>query len=526
MTRCGCAEVDADDDRFVIPRDGTREGESSAGAYSLDLFGAKAATDMRGGRTLVVRDVDADLGPAGGGDMFNAIGIKAIVCCPLVKAGRLVAMMAVHSATPRDWSGPDIALVEQVVDRCWAHIERAKADQAVRAGEAHLQLAVHIARVGTCVIDLLTDAVEVNDVGRELYGWPSRHTTFAAVQAHFHPADKERVMRRVGAAFDPAGTGSFDVEQRIFRVDGAERWIRVRGRAFFEVEGAARRAVRCVGTYVDITDLKNTEEKLRESDRRKDEFLATVSHELRNPLAPVRTALEEMKRAGDDPAVFAAARGTMDRQVAHMARLVDDLLDLSRISRGKLHVKPEREDLLAVLGHAVETVHPQIEAAGHTLNVRLPSSPIPVNGDSVRLAQVFTNLLNNAAKYTDAGGVVTLPAESVGQSAVVRVADTGTGISAANLPKLFEMFSQVNSALERTQGGLGIGLALVRGVGGYARRDGRGRKSRPRRREHVYRDVAVGHGGRSRRSPRVGSGRVEGHSTIARFGGGRQRRRR
>jgi PAS domain S-box-containing protein len=203
-------------------------------------------------------------------------------------------------------------------------------------------------------------------------------------------------------------------------------------------------------------------EELRQGDRRKDEFLATLAHELRNPLAPLRNALHIMRLAGDDPAAVEQARNVMERQLRQLVRLIDDLLDVSRITRDKLKLRKERADLAAVVRNAVEIARPLLEEAGHELTVTLPDEPVPVDADAARLAQVFSNLLNNAAKYTDRGGRVWLTAERHGGEAVVTVRDTGVGIPAEHLPHVFEMFAQVDRSLERSQGGLGLGLTIVR----------------------------------------------------------------
>jgi signal transduction histidine kinase len=330
-TRCAYADVEPDGDRFTIRDDWSDAGvATSAGAYSLDRFGPRAAADMRAGRPLVVRDVDRELGPAGGADMFTAVGIKAVVCYPLVKGGRLVAMMAVHQAAPRDWSADEVALVGEVADRSWAHVER------VRAADA-----------------------------------------------------------------------------------------------------------------------------LREEGRRKDEFLATLAHELRNPLAPIRNAVAVLK-LGPPPAEGARFLGMIERQLGQMAHLVDDLLDVSRVSRGKVTLRAERLDLRSGVGEAVETSRPAVDLHRHELTVALPDAPVWVAGDRTRLVQVLTNLVTNAAKYTADGGRIELTLVREGEQAVVRVADSGVGIPADMLPKVFDLFTQVDRNFDRAQGGLGIGLALVK----------------------------------------------------------------
>ena len=211
----------------------------------------------------------------------------------------------------------------------------------------------------------------------------------------------------------------------------------------------------------EIAERHRAEEALREADRRKDEFLATLAHELRNPLAPIRNALEIMRLASGNPKAIEQARVMTERQVTQMVRLIDDLLDVSRITRGKLRLEIEDIFLGEVIESAVEISRPMIEKAGLTLHVALPKESVPIKGDRVRLSQVFSNLLNNAAKYTEPGGSVTVTAD-VSDAIYVRVRDTGVGIPVEMLPRLFELFTQVDRSLNRSQGGLGIGLALVR----------------------------------------------------------------
>lgn len=213
----------------------------------------------------------------------------------------------------------------------------------------------------------------------------------------------------------------------------------------------------------DMTDRKRAEEALQTADRRKDEFLATLAHELRNPLVPIRNGLQILKLTSDE-ATAADARSMMERQLGQMVRLVDDLMDIGRITSNKLKLRKTRIQLLAVMQSAIETARPQIEAKGHMLTVTLPPHPIYLDGDLTRLAQVFLNLLNNSATYTEPGGRISLSAEMDGDEAVVAVWDSGIGIPAESLPTIFLMFSQVNRSLERAEDGLGIGLSLVKNL--------------------------------------------------------------
>ena len=214
----------------------------------------------------------------------------------------------------------------------------------------------------------------------------------------------------------------------------------------------------------DITDWKRAEEALREADRRKDEFIALLAHELRNPLAPLRNGLQVMQLAAGDPNAVAQTRDMMERQLGHMVRLIDDLLDVSRINRNKMELRRSRVLLEDALSSAVETARPLIEAAGHELTISLPPNQVYLDADLTRLAQVFGNLLTNSVKYTPHSGHIWLAAERQGEEVFVSVRDNGIGIPPESLRSIFDMFSQVDRSIERSTGGLGIGLALVKGL--------------------------------------------------------------
>jgi signal transduction histidine kinase/CheY-like chemotaxis protein len=212
--------------------------------------------------------------------------------------------------------------------------------------------------------------------------------------------------------------------------------------------------------------VENTQlyQALRETDRRKDEFLATLAHELRNPLAPVRNALQILKMPRVDVETVERSREMMERQVQHLVRLVDDLLDVSRVMRGKIELRREPVELATVVAWAVETVQPLVEAQGHDLSVRMPSESLLLDADPVRLAQVVGNLLTNAAKYTEPSGRIWLTAERDGDMAALRVRDNGIGIASHMLPRIFELFVQLDHGSTKAQGGLGIGLTLVKNL--------------------------------------------------------------
>ena len=226
-----------------------------------------------------------------------------------------------------------------------------------------------------------------------------------------------------------------------------------------------------VGVLVtDLTTQRHHEklaaavEALRDADRRKNEFLALLAHELRNPLTPIRNALQILQLTDGDAAEVKSASEMMDRQVSQMVRLIDDLLDVSRISRGKIELRTGLVELALVVSHALEAARPACEAGGVHMTFTLPSDPIYLEGDPARLAQVVGNLLNNACKFTQDGGHVRVTLERESGQAVLRIRDTGIGISADQLPRIFDMFTQIDTSLERSQSGLGIGLTLVKNL--------------------------------------------------------------
>lgn len=212
----------------------------------------------------------------------------------------------------------------------------------------------------------------------------------------------------------------------------------------------------------DITERIEIERALREADRRKDEFLVILAHELRNPLAPLRNALAIFRSGKANESMQIQAREMMERQIDQMVRLVDDLMDVSRITRDKIALQKERITLAALLHNAVETARPVVDSFGHYIKLDLPPEPVYIDGDMVRLSQVFSNLLNNAAKYTKRGGQISISAAREGEEVVIHIADNGIGISPELLPRVFDMFLQADSAIERSHGGLGIGLTLVK----------------------------------------------------------------
>jgi PAS domain S-box-containing protein len=281
----------------------------------------------------------------------------------------------------------------------------------------------------------------------------------ASWEALLHPDDAVSVMESWGECI--RNGGAWYCEYRIRGTDGLYHPILAQG---VPISGEDGKVTGWAGINLDISRLKQTEEALREADRRKDEFLATLAHELRNPLAPIRNAagLLELRAANDQQRQWASE--VITRQVKRMGLLLDDLLDVSRITLRRLELRKESVSLASVIATAIETAQPLINAKQHSLEVSLPEEPVHLQADPLRLSQAISNLLNNAAKYTDPRGRIRLSAKLAGNELRISVSDNGIGFDPQAQPRLFQMFSQVKSAVDRTEGGLGIGLALVKGL--------------------------------------------------------------
>lgn len=338
---------------------------------------------------------------------------------------------------------------------------RKHTESALRRNEERLRLALVTGRLGSWQLDLLTMDFTCTALCKSHYGLaPDAPLAYARLWSELvHPDDRDAMQSELRTAIEHHR--DYEAEYRVIWPDGSLHWLVARGRAAYDAGG---RAVAVAGVTLDVTERRQTEEALRDADRRKDEFIATLAHELRNPLAPLRHCLHilQMEASGrvDAPRLHAM----MDRQVRHLVRLVDDLLEVSRISRGKIELRRERVDLAQVIQHAVETSRPLVDAGRHALDVELATEPLLLDADPMRLAQVFANLLNNAAKYTPQGGRIAIHAAVDAADAVVRVRDNGVGIPVDMLPRVFDMFSQVDHTLDQAQGGLGIGLTLVRSL--------------------------------------------------------------
>ena len=343
---------------------------------------------------------------------------------------------------------------------------RKAAERALRKSEQMLERSQSTAHVGSWEVDLIgagatrPGGVKWSAETFRIFGYTpgALELDGATFLERIHPEDRDQVRATIARFTETAEP--YENEYRIVRPDGTVRmlhsWVN-------SEKDATGRPVRVIGTCQDITERKRAEQELRDADRRKDEFLAMLSHELRNPLAPILTAVEIIEQAGPaEGELRATYQAVIARQVLHMKRLLDDLLDVARVSQGKIQLRRERVELATLLSQAIEVSRPLLLDKGHALEVASASEPLPIEADSTRIVQVFANLLNNAAKFTDAGGHITLTSRAVGNQAEVCVRDDGTGMSPDFLARAFDLFVQATRSFDRAQGGLGIGLTMVR----------------------------------------------------------------
>jgi PAS domain S-box-containing protein len=333
------------------------------------------------------------------------------------------------------------------------------AEQALRDSEARLQLATEIGRSGTWDWNVHSGEVIWSRGHYEILGYRVGEVEpgYQAWVERVHRDDRARVESEIQRSMRERV--DYVVEFRVVWPDTSIRWMSARGRYEYDPDGACRRMI---GVMADITTFKQAELALREADQRKDEFLAMLAHELRNPLAPIRNAAHVLGRLDLAEPRLRWAQDIIERQVSHLAHLVDELLDVSRIVQGKIVLKKTRIELPDLIRQACESVQPIMSAKGHHFNVQMPVTPVLLEGDLVRLVQILQNLLNNAAKYTPDCGCIELLGHLLESEIEIEVRDNGMGITADLLPVVFDLFRQGNRTLDRSQGGLGIGLTLVR----------------------------------------------------------------
>ncbi len=359
-------------------------------------------------------------------------------------------------------------IMRDLTDRKKAMEELDATVAQLRTTEERLRLALDAAEMGAWNIDPVDNELITDARFRAIFGVTDEEIDYQRAFSIVHPDDREQVRARIAAATNPDNPAPYSIEYRVVHPDLSIHWVDAKGAAHFQEVAGVRKLVSFDGTVADVTQRRMREDALRkmaadlsEADRRKNEFLATLAHELRNPLAPIKNAVQLMAMTeldGDTEDL----RQTMARQVEQLVHLIDDLLDVSRISRGKITLRREVVDVASIVAAAVEASSTFISESGQRLTVHCPEEPVLIYADPARITQITCNLLNNSAKYSSAGCQIDLSVSREDSHAVIRVCDNGIGIDSDRLEDIFQMFSQVNDSLERGSAGLGIGLTLVK----------------------------------------------------------------
>jgi PAS domain S-box-containing protein len=456
VARVNFSEVDEQTGTFLVRRDWcAQELPAMVGKRRrLDDFGPELIASFRTGEPVVIADVEDDPRTAGHAGAFAALGVRSLLCVPLLRSGRLHVVLALHRPQPGHWTELEINLAQDMAERTWAAVEAAQAQAVLQGEQRQTQYILDTMNEGFALLDRDWTILQLNAAGSRITTRPradviGRNQWEAVPQSVGTPI--ENLYRRVR---DSGVAETY--EHEVAANGGRSRWLEIR--CYPSLDGGLAVFFR------DISQRKNTEKDLRESNRRKDEFLAMLAHELRNPLAPISAAARLMEIAPLDGQRLKATSAVIGRQVNHMTSLIDDLLDVSRVTRGQVTLAREPLALDAVVASALEQVHPALEAKRHRLSVELPTAPALVMGDMKRLVQILTNLLNNAVKFTPAGGAVGLRVALDDDWVRIHVQDDGMGISPDLQPYVFDLFSQAERSADRAQGGLGLGLALVKSL--------------------------------------------------------------
>lgn len=449
-------EVDDANGTFDIRRDWTRAGVSSIAGKTRKLseFGNELVATLRSGKYLAVDDVTTDTRAANVHEGYASINVKSYLAKSLLRDGKLSVVLTVHHTEPYAWSDEEVQLTQDFIERTWAAAENAKAQATMRSERDRSQAVFDCMTEGFGLIDQNGTVIQINGEGLRI---GQRKASEVIGRNHWDvwPEAIDTPVSRLYAEVAMTGIpGSLEYKQTFS--NGIETWLEVRvyrtlsyGLAIF---------------YRDIGERKFAQAALIESDQRKDEFLAMLAHELRNPLSPISAAASLLLIRNNDEKMVKRASEIISRQVQHMSSLLDDLLDVSRVTRGIIELEKITLDAKTVVTHAVEQVRPLINSQFHRLLVSIPPEPTFIHGDQKRLVQILTNLLTNAAKYTPPHGEILISVKIRDADVVVIVRDNGIGMAPELLTRAFDLFAQETRTSDRSQGGLGLGLALVKSL--------------------------------------------------------------
>jgi PAS domain S-box-containing protein len=466
VSRVGYGTIDPVAETLHVVRDWNAPGVGTlAGTLHLRDYGS-FIDDLKAGKFIFISDVDTDSRTAAAAPALRGRSAAAFVNIPVIEKNRLVAVIFVNHAEARNWSPEDLAFIRDVAERTRIASERARNAQA---------------------LDVLADAAERRRRLYETFLENSPDLAYVWDLNHRFTYANKVLLKMWGRSWDEAigknclelGYEPWHAEMHSREIDqivatkqvvrGEVPFAGAFGRRIYEyilvpVLAPDGEVEAIAGTTRDVTERKQAEEGLRDSNRKKDEFLAMLAHELRNPLAPISAAADILQMKALDEKVTQKTSQIISRQVKHMTALVDDLLDLSRVTRGLVALSTSPIDLKSVVYHAVEQVRPFVEAQRHQLLFDLAAETAYVMGDQKRLVQIVTNLLNNAAKYTPQGGAIRISLSVDAGMLALSVEDNGIGIPADLQPHVFDLFTQADRTSDRAQGGLGIGLALVKNL--------------------------------------------------------------
>jgi PAS domain S-box-containing protein len=456
VSRVVYGEVDESGTCVFMRRDWTADGVMSVAGFTkvMNDFGPELIAALNAGQVVANEDVARHPFTARYAEAYATIGVRAEVLMPLVKDGVLRLVLAFHRNHPYQWSSEELDYARSMAEQTWVAVDAVRAQAELRSERDRSQYVFDSMAEGFAVLDRNWTVLRMNAEGlrltqrsaSEVIGrnhwdiWPeTRGTEFEAICRVVMETAKPEIIE-------------------VSHVLPSSKHVWIETRAYPSSDGGIAFFFR------DITERKVAEEALREADRRKDEFLAMLAHELRNPLAPIGAAAELLQIMKLDEKRVRQTSQVINRQVRHMTALVDDLLDVSRLTRGLVELDNTPLDIRHVVADAVEQITPMIQTRRHHLALHLPPDITIVNGDKKRLIQVVTNILNNAAKYTPEGGQIVLQVDAHANHVTIEVQDNGIGMEPELAARAFDLFAQAARTSDRSAGGLGLGLALVKSL--------------------------------------------------------------